>query len=244
MKKNEKRIKDLPAAERPYEKCLQAGPQALCDRDLLAVILRCGLPGMNSLELADQILEKLNASPFPGFPGLLHLSAKDLMGIPGIGQVKAVQLQCIGELSRRISMTSARRKLSFHDPYSIGDYYMEQLRHEEQEHLIMMMLDSKNNFLAESILAKGTVNEAHITPREIFVDAFRNHAVGIILVHNHPSGDPAPSHSDIAFTGRILACGDMVGVELLDHIIIGDRRIYSFREERLLDSLREKAHVF
>lgn len=224
-------MKDLPESDRPYEKALRQGVQILSDQELLAVILRSGMPGFSSLDLAAALMRLSKSTSYPGLTGILHLSVTDLMEIPGIGKVKALQIKCIGELSKRISQSAARRQLSFTDAASIGAFYMEQLRHEEQEHLIAMMLDCKNNLITDIALAKGTANTAFITPREIFVEALRQHAAHLILVHNHPSGDPTPSRADIQFTQQVARTGELVGIHLLDHVIIGDQRYYSFVEE-------------
>jgi DNA repair protein RadC len=229
------KMKELPKDQRPYEKCLREGEAALSDSELLAVILRSGTQGTNSLTLANQILSMTEESSYPGLPGLLHLSHSQLMKIHGIGKVKAIQLKCIGELSKRMASAAARPGLSFRNPVTIARYYMEQLRHEEQEHLYCMMLDNKNHLLAEQLLSRGTANATLITPREVFVEALRHHALSLILVHNHPSGDPTPSGCDYDVTKRIFEAGEMLGVQLLDHIIIGDQKYFSFREQGVLD---------
>ena len=227
-------MKELPKDQRPYEKCLENGAETLSDSELLAVILRCGTRETSSLSLANEILTQMNATPYPGLPGILHSSVQDLMSIHGIGKVKAIQLKCIGELSRRIAVTAAKPRIRWNAPESIAEYYMEKLRHEEQELMCCMMMDTKNHLLGEKTVSKGTVNISVVTPREIFLDALRYHAVGIILVHNHPSGDPSPSEQDCLVTKRIAEAGEMVGIRLLDHLIIGDHRYFSFREEELL----------
>lgn len=227
-------IQELPEEQRPYEKCLRLGESSLTDSELLAVILKSGAKGSNSLALANDILYELEQSSYPGLPGLLHVSLADLRRIHGIGKVKAIQLKCIGELSKRIAATAARGRLCFCEPRSIAEYYMEQLRHQEQEQMICMMLDTRNHLLGEQVLSKGTVNATLITPREVFVEALKYHAVGLILVHNHPSGDPTPSRHDCDVTERIYQAGELLGIELLDHIVIGDHRYVSFREEGLM----------
>ena len=173
----------------------------------------------------------MESSSYPGLMGLMHVSVQDLMKIHGIGQVKAVQLKCIGELSKRIATATAKKGLSFRHPASIADYYMEQLRHEEQELLICMMLDTKNHLLGDEMIFKGTVNSSLANPREIFLSAVSYHAVGILLVHNHPSGDCTPSQADVDFTQRVKEAGELLGIPLLDHIIIGDCKYLSFREQ-------------
>lgn len=228
-------MKKLPESERPYEKCFHYGAECLSDSELLAVILRSGTQGQNSLLLAQRLLQCMEASSYSGLMGLLHISVEDLMKIHGIGQVKAVQLKCIGELSKRIAKTAARPQLSMNDPSSVAAYYMEELRHEEQEIVICMMSDAKGHFLGDKLLTRGTATGSLLTPREIYMEALRRHAVSLILIHNHPSGDPTPSPDDMQITARIYQAGEILGIHLLDHIIIGDQRYCSFREEGLWD---------
>ncbi|MDD7738733.1 MAG: DNA repair protein RadC, partial [Lachnospiraceae bacterium] len=166
-----------------------------------------------------------------GLLGLYHLTIPELVKVKGIGRVKAIQLKCVGELSRRIAAADARPSLSFDNPSSIAAYYMERLRHEEQEVLICMMFDTKNHLLGEREITRGTVNSALISPRELFLCALQFHAVHILLVHNHPSGIPEPSGDDIEVTRRIRRAGELLGISLLDHIIIGDHCYISMLEQ-------------
>ena len=219
--------------ERPYEKCLSKGPSSLTDSELLAVIIRTGTKGVSSEELSKQILTLSKKET--GITSICHLTLQELMCLPGIGEVKAIQILCIGELSKRIAMTQAKKKIVFHDPESIAGYYMEQLRHEEQECMVCMMLDTKNQLIGEVMLFKGTVNASIVSSRELFLTALQYHAVHIILVHNHPSGDPSPSQADIHLTAKIYKAGLLMDIELLDHIIIGDCSYCSLRELGLLN---------
>ncbi len=225
-------LKDLPKEERPYEKCLKYGCRALSDAELLAVIIRTGAVGSSSVELARKILSL--AGEERKLTAIAGLSTAELMSVHGVGKVKAVQIQCVAELSRRIAKTRASEGLCFQSPASIADYYMEDLRHEEKEHCILMMLNTRNKLLCEEELTVGTVNASLISTREIFIEALKNQAVYIILVHNHPSGDPAPSREDILLTNRVKEAGTLIGIELLDHIIIGDRSYTSLREEKFM----------
>ena len=225
-------MKAIPEEERPYEKCRNLGPASLSDAELLSVILRCGARGRNSLELARDILKLCRFEE--GLTGIHHLSLRQLQAVKGVGAVKAVQIKCIGELSKRISRKEARKSLDFQNPESIAGYYMESLRHEEQENVICMMLDTKNHFLGDVSLSRGTVNTSLISPRELFLEAFAFHAVHLILVHNHPSGDPAPSRDDLLVTRRIMRAGELLDITLLDHIIIGDQRFISMRQAGML----------
>ena len=220
--------RDMAKEDRPYEKCLRLGAEALSDGELLAVLLRTGTKGCPSVDMADEILNL--SKDREGLLGLYQLSLAQLQSVKGVGRVKAVQIKCIGELSKRIATATARKGLSFNQPETIAEYYMERLRHEEQELLICMMLDTKNHLLGEEMVFKGTVNSSLVNPREIFLAAVSYHAVGILLVHNHPSGDPTPSRADLDFTQRVSRAGDILGIPLIDHIIIGDHRFLSFRQ--------------
>lgn len=229
---DKKNMKELPVSDKPYEKCLKYGAEHLSDAELLAAILRTGSNGITALELSRQILNSSRIEK--SLLGLHHLSIRDLMNHRGIGCVKAVQIKCIVELSRRMSKMSAENNLCFSHPETIAQYYMEDFRHSGQEQMVVMMLNTKSKLLGEQVISKGTVNASLITPREIFIQALHFHAVSIVLVHNHPSGDPTPSREDIQITKRIQGAGAMLGIELLDHLIIGDKKYISFRERELL----------
>ncbi len=222
--KNTLTMKDLPDQERPYEKCLLSGPAALSDAELISVILRTGTEGEKSTDLATRVL---NAGP-DGLLNLIRLEPDELMQIRGIGRVKAVQLKCVGELSRRIAASSRHIGPVFTGPDEIAAFYMERLRHETKEILLMVMFDRKNMFLGEEVLTVGTSNSSLISPTEVFRVALRGKAEFIVLLHNHPSGDPNPSREDIDVTQRIRECGQMLEIPMVDHIIIGDNRYYSF----------------
>ncbi len=220
-------IRDLPENARPYERCLANGPESLSDLELLAVLLRSGTQGCSALELARKIL---TLCPYEeGLGGLSRLTLQELRQIQGIGPVKAVQICCAGELSKRIARKQHVKKPQFRDARSIADYYMENLRHCEQEHVFGMMLDTRNRLLGEEEISKGTVNQSIFSPRELFLKALTYHAVHVILVHNHPSGDCSPSPEDREITRQTFEAGEMIGISLIDHIIVGDRCYASLR---------------
>lgn len=225
-------MKELPYHEQPYERCLRQGPECLTDAQLLSIIIRTGSREESSLELATRILA-LNY-PQEGILGLLHLSLPQLMSVKGIGKVKGIQLLCIGELSRRIWKKKAiRQSRRFEAPQEVADYYQEDMRHMEQEQFRMMMFNTRQIMVGDVLLTKGTVNAALAAPREVFIEALRYQAVSLILVHNHPSGDPEPSPEDIRLTKRIREAGELLGIYLLDHIIIGDGSYVSLKERGL-----------
>ena len=224
-------MKNLPESERPYEKYLRHGEGSLSDAELLAIILKSGTKDANSLDIAREILKGNHNNLL----NLYDLSYRDLMQFSGIGQVKAIQLKAVAELSKRISKTNSGYSLRMDNPRSIADYYMEQMRHLKQEQLICAFFDGKNNFLGDAVISKGAVNYAYVSPREIFRYAFDYEAVMFILLHNHPSGDPQPSEDDVHITRRIEKGAQILQLDLVDHIIIGDNKYYSFKENELIN---------
>ncbi len=226
------KMKDLPVSERPYEKCFTNGPESLSDCELLSVILRTGSHDKSAYDLSKELLSK--GSHPDNLLSVMHYTKEQLLDIKGIGKVKAVQLLCIKELAKRISAGNAQRELKMDKPATIANYYMEKMRHLEQECLMVLYLDTKCQLIKESTISKGTVNQSLISSREIFIEALRCGAVSIILIHNHPSGDCTPSRADIISTRKIIEAGTIIGISVLDHIIIGDLNYTSFRESKLI----------
>lgn len=223
-------VKELPDGERPYEKCVKWGARALSDAELLSVIIRTGSVGEKSIDLANRIL---TAGPH-GLLNLIHLELEEMMEIRGIGTVKAVQLKCAAELAKRLSMACRRENVFLDSPSSIASYYMERLRHEHRETLLLTMYNGRNMLLGDEILSVGTSNASLVSPGEVFRTALKSHAEYIVLLHNHPSGNPEPSSEDVNITTRIKECGKLLGILLMDHVIIGDNRYFSFRERGIL----------
>ena len=221
----------MPRDERPYEKCSRLGAEHLSDVELLAVLLRTGTRGENALELAGRILYHAGGI---GILGIHQFNAERLKQIKGIGNVKAIQISCISELAKRLAKASYHDTVCFTDPKTIAQYYMEDLRHANQEQMKLLLLNTKSRLIGETDISKGTVNSAVISPRELFVEALQKNAVSIVLLHNHPSGDPTPSKEDVLITRRIQEAGRLIGVELLDHIVIGDNCYVSLREKGLV----------
>ncbi len=224
-------MKNLPESERPYEKCQSGGAAALSDAELLAVIIRNGYQGERAIDIATDILQS-------GPDGLLNIrerTLEELMQIKGIGKVKAIQLKCAAELSRRMAMQTYRSGVVMTNPRTVADYYMECLRHEKREVLLMSVFDPAGTLLGEEIISIGTANASLISVSEVFKKALQYRAGYIILLHNHPSGDPTPSGYDICMTEELIEAGNMIGIPLADHIIIGDRCYYSFLDESDLD---------
>lgn len=219
-------VKELPDTERPYEKCFEKGAAYLSDAELLAVILRTGAAGIQSVDLASELLEYHRG----GLLNLYAMSKEEMMKLDGIGKVKAIQLKCIAELSKRISRLNARESVTLDSAKSVADYYMEQMCHEPQEHLVVSLFSNSGRLIAEQTVSVGTLSSSYVSPREIFYAAINHNAAYIILLHNHPSGDSQPSSSDIQITRRLRECGELMNIPIADHIIIGEHCYYSFRE--------------
>ncbi|MBP3218712.1 MAG: DNA repair protein RadC [Lachnospiraceae bacterium] len=215
--------------EMPYERFLAYGAKSLTNAELLAVILRTGTSQYSATELAGQILS-LNGSDDQSLSILYDLSMSDLRKINGIGEVKAIKLLCLSELAGRMQQGLKERNLQFNAPQTVAEYYMETMCHLEQEQVLLLLLDSRLALIREQILSIGTANMAVLSPRDVFRNALKEGAVFVMLLHNHPSGNPAPSDEDIELTRRIASAGRMLELELLDHIIIGSRRFVSMKE--------------
>lgn len=228
---NQWNIKRLPPECRPDERLDLYGAEALSDAELLAVIIRTGFHGTNSVRLAESILGHTKDK---GLLGLCSVSIKELMEMRGIGKVKAFQIKAVAELARRIAKQSAGKKFVVDSPESVAKYYMEDLRHRETECLMVLCLNGKGALIGEKILSIGTVNSSIASPREIFLEAFKQKAVSIVLLHNHPSGDASPSRQDIELTGRVKQAGEFLGISLVDHIIIGDNTYVSLKEQNFM----------
>lgn len=223
-------VKELPESEKPYEKCLRFGAEYLSDAELLAVIIRTGTAGRKSVDVAQDLLSRGEKSLL----NLYRFSIRELKTIPGIGMVKAIQLKCLAEITKRMTKATRIREISLSSASSVAAYYMEELRHEDREKLILSMFDAQCVLLGDEVISVGTVNASLVSPREVFLRALMKQAVHIILLHNHPSGMPLPSTQDKLVTRRILEGGELLGIHLSDHIIIGDNQYFSFKEEHLL----------
>lgn len=228
---NQWNIKTLPPECRPDERLEMYGAEALSDAELLAVIIRTGFQGTNSVRLAESILGYTGEE---GLAGLCHVSIEELLEVRGVGKVKAFQIKALAELTRRISKQSAKKRFIVDNPQTVADYYMEDLRHRDTECVLLLSLNGKGALLGEKVLSIGTVNKSIASPREIFLEAFKQKAVSILMLHNHPSGDATPSRQDIELTGKIKQSGELLGITLVDHIIIGDNTYVSLKEKNLI----------
>lgn len=224
-------VRDLPSSEQPYEKFIQYGPGKLSDAELLAIIIRTGTREEQAIDIARKLLKQ--KAMYSGLKGLNYLSLTELTNINGIGKVKAIQILSVVELTKRMSKAISEDTLRMNSPESVAGYYMQDLRHLTIEKIVLIMMDSKSRLIKDMIISSGTVNASILAPREIFVNALKYEAVNIIILHNHPSGDPTPSNDDIYSTKRIKEAGNLIGIKLMDHIIIGDNRYVSLKERGL-----------
>ena len=220
-------IRDLPKIERPREKLILKGPQNLKDEELLAILLRTGRKGKNVLEIAKQILRKYSKKR------LLKLKYEDLIKIKGVNSAKACTILASMELVKRaleIGEETLPTIKSIKDVIAQCRY----LRDKTREHLVALYLNARNEMVFKKHLFVGTLDANIAHPREIFEHALINHASSVILVHNHPSGDPQPSKADLEITKRILEAGKILGIDVLDHIIITKTKAFSFKEKKLI----------
>ncbi|MCR5625159.1 MAG: DNA repair protein RadC [Lachnospiraceae bacterium] len=222
-------VKELPENRRPYEKCSLYGARSLTDSELLAVFLRSGTKDINCVELASMVIDAL---PGRGIAGILNVDKESLMELPGIGNVKAIQFECLAELSRRIIKNDIydKQKKVFGNSEVIANYFMNSMRQLESEVVMLLLFNVKCELIKEIEISHGSFEAASLSPRDVFYYALKNKAYGIVLLHNHPSGDPTPSTEDIKITGRIYSTACTVGINLLDHIVIGDNKYVSMRE--------------
>ncbi|MBO5564088.1 MAG: DNA repair protein RadC [Lachnospiraceae bacterium] len=216
-------------AELPYERFLKHGAGSLTNAELLAIVLRTGTNRESATDLGRKILQ-IRDEHSTALSVLHDLTMEDLIEIDGIGEVKAVKILCLAELSKRMVSEKAGERQQFTKAPVVADCYMEKLRHEPHEKAYLLFLDNKLSLIAEEILSIGTVNRTLLDPREIYLRALRKKAVSILLLHNHPSGDPTPSADDIAVTKRVAKAGEIIGIPLIDHIVIGDGRYCSMKE--------------
>lgn len=228
----ELKIKELPIFERPYEKLEIYGAEVLSNAELLAIIIKSGTKNENSVSIAQKVLKLNNSINKDDLRFLCDISIEEFVQIKGIGKVKAIQLKAIGELAKRISKPINREKIKIKNTKDVAELLMPELRYEKREIAKVIILNNKNIVLKIMNISFGGTNFASIAPKEVLAEAVKMQAPKIILVHNHPSGDPKPSKEDFRITDRIYECADIMGIELLDHVVIGDGTYESILLER------------
>ncbi|RBP93977.1 DNA replication and repair protein RadC [Cytobacillus firmus] len=222
-------IKDFPQDERPRERFVLNGPQSLSNHELIAILLRTGTKDESVLQLANRLL-----THFEGLRLLKDASLDEITAIKGIGSAKAIQLLAAVEIGRRISNLTYDDRYTIRSPEDGANYVMHDMRFLSQEHFVCLYLNTKNQVLHKQTIFIGSLNASIVHPREVFKEAFRRSAASVICIHNHPSGDPTPSREDIEVTKRLAESGKIIGIDVLDHLIIGENKFVSLKEKGYL----------
>lgn len=218
-------LMEVPKASRPRERLDQYGEKALATHELLAIVLRTGPKDSNVLQLSLRVLNE-----FEDLHSLKMASVEELMGIKGIGRTKAIEIKACVELGIRIANATQLKSGTITSTQSAGSLLQQEMRDLQQEHVVALYLNTKNEIIKKKTIFIGSLNSSVAHPREIFREAVRFAAARIILAHNHPSGNPEPSEADLVFTRRMVECGEMMGIEVLDHFIIGINQYLSLKE--------------
>ena len=225
------RLSEFPADERPRERILLRGEESLSNGELLALILDSGLPGVNALDLARRVLGQ-----FEGLRRLTRASWREITRVRGVGPAKAARIQAALALGRRAQPSLSDRAGPYLAARDVFDRLGARLAVKEQESFYALLLDSKNRLIREERISTGTLTASLVHPREVFRSAIRESAASVIVAHNHPSGDPSPSAEDLEVTARLRSAGELIGIPLLDHVIIGTGRYTSLAEEGRLSA--------
>lgn len=222
------RMKELPSGEQPRERLRDNGPTALSDAELLAILLRVGVSGINVVQLSQQLLIECG-----GWGGLQRADYHALCQHHGIGEAKAATLKAALEIGRRLLLTDQEQRFQIKTPADVANLLMMEMSHLDQEHLRTVLLDTKNRVQAICTVYVGSLNSSVVRVGEVFKEAVRRNSASLIVVHNHPSGDPTPSPEDVMVTREIVHAGTLLDVEVLDHLVIGQGRFVSLRERKL-----------
>ena len=222
------RIMDLHESDRPRERLSALGPQALSNAELIALLLRVGVKGENAVSMGQRLLKK-----FGGLSGLHRVPISELKNQHGLGEAKAAQIKAAIELGRRLTLEAPEERPTVNSPADAAALVVYEMSALEQEHLRVILLDRRNRVLETAEIYKGSVNSSQVRVGEIFKEAIRKNASALIVVHNHPSGDPTPSPDDVAVTRAIVQAGKLMDVDVLDHMVIGQGRWVSLKERGL-----------
>lgn len=223
-------IKELPKDERPREKLSKYGVDSLSNSELLAILLRNGTREISVLELSNKLL----ALDQEGISFLASCTVEELSRIKGIGVAKACQIIAAIELGKRIATKPKKNRINITSPKEVAELFIEEMRYYKKEFFKVLLLNTKNEIIMIDDVSVGNLNSAIVHPREVFTNAIKKSASSIILIHNHPSGNPKPSKEDIEITKRLMDAGELMGIEVLDHLIIGDGIYLSFKEDAII----------
>jgi len=223
-------IRDLPEEERPRERLAKYGPEAVSTAELIAILLRTGSARESALALAERLLSR-----FGGLRAIANATVEELAEIKGVGLAKGAQLKAAFELGKRLAASGVEAKATIRSPQDAADLVMERLRYLDREHFEIILLDTRNQVIGQPrTVAVGSLNANRVEPREVFKEAVARSAASVVLVHNHPSGDPAPSADDRMLTKRLVEAGQLVGIQVLDHLVIGDGKFVSLKEKKMM----------
>lgn len=222
-------MKELPAEERPRERLHAYGAQALTTAELIAILIRTGNAQRSAVSLGEFLLAE-----FGSIKGVATASAEQLAAVKGLGTAKAAQIKAAIEFGNRLSLFTEEGRPSIGGPRDVSNLLMPDLRYQKKEHLKSLLLDTKNRVLAIKTVSIGDLSSSIVHPREVYKDAVLASAASIIVAHNHPSGDPTPSAEDVAVTKRLIQAGEIMGIDLLDHIVLGDGTFASLKERGLI----------
>ena len=218
------KIKEIPINDRPVERLINKGSEALSNDELLAILLRTGTKEMSAKDLGTLILNKV------GIGELRNITYEQLISIKGVGSKKAGTIMAAIELSKRMNQKVVNLRGEFNDPLKLYNHYREILKDKNQEHFYVVYLDIRNKIIKDKLLFIGTANYSTVHPRDIFKEAYLNGAISVVVIHNHPSGEVLPSKNDLETTKQLVAVGNLLGIKVMDHIIIGENKYYSFCE--------------
>ena len=221
-------IRDLPSGERPRERLLHYGAGALSTAELLAIILRVGSSGENVVRVAEKLLAR-----YQGLPGLSQATIQELCAARGMGEAKAAQIKAALELGRRLLVAAPQERPQVRAPADAANLLMAEMSLLPQEHLRTVLLDTRNRVISIPTVYIGSLNSASVRIAEVFREAIRANCAAMIVVHNHPSGDPSPSPEDVQITRHLVEAGVMLGIDVLDHLVIGQQRFVSMKERAL-----------
>jgi DNA repair protein RadC len=222
------RITDLDVSDRPRERLAKLGPQALSNAELLAILLRVGVKGENAVQVGQRLLQT-----FSGITGLHRATLDEVCAQHGIGPAKGAQIKAAIELGRRLTVESPDERPTIHNPSDAAELVRFEMSALEQEELRVMLLDTRNRVLDIVEVYRGSLNSSQVRIGELFKNAIRRNAAAIIVVHNHPSGDPTPSPDDVALTRAVVEAGRLLDIEVLDHLVMGQNNWISLKERRL-----------
>ena len=221
-------VREMPSDERPRERLEHYGAQALSNAELLAILLRVGTSGENVIELSARLLQQSG-----GLRGLLTIELEELCALHGVGPAKATTLKAALELGRRLSVLAPEERPKITQPQDVANLIMLEMGYLKQEQLRVLCLDTKNYVVAQQVVYQGTVNSSVVRVAEVFKPAVSRTCPAIVVVHNHPSGDPTPSPEDVRTTQQLREAGELLDIELLDHVIVGQHKWLSLKERGL-----------